>query len=177
MEYNVHFEFDAPGDEERCINLVDELLEYHPAASSSEFGRLEVWITLQAEDLRQAVRTGLAIAGELQYPLVAIEALTTSDFDTRNGLTPVPELIGAEVAAEILGVTRQAIGQQFTAGKLPGQRLGERGLVFARRDIETIAARRGISIQVPAFAIEEVVKTAGASVEHMQNTSQHKTRI
>lgn len=102
-----------------------------------------MWITIQAANVRQAIDTGLALASAASSAeLVAFEALPTADFDRREGLTPVPEIISAEEAAELLGISRQAIHKKVTAGTLPGHRVGERTLLFARTDVEAARARQ-----------------------------------
>lgn len=142
MEYNVMLEFALPASPEAGDQLVDTFAAFHPAAGPTESGRMHVWLTLLAEDARQAALLGLQLAGMVGARLTALETLPTDEFDRRNGITPMPDLIGAEEAAEILGVTRQAVAQKYAAGELPGRRVGERTLVFARRDVEAAAARR-----------------------------------
>lgn len=105
--------------------LIVALGAYHPAIARSERGWVEVYITLPAEDLRQAALTGLAVIGAAtSHAVVALEVLTTAEFDARNGLAPVPELVSVTEAAEILGVTRQAILQRIDGGSLPATRVG-----------------------------------------------------
>jgi excisionase family DNA binding protein len=143
MEFNVRLEFRLPPDEEHGEQLVDALESFHPAAGPVGNGNLDVWITIQAANVRQAIDTGLALASAASSAeLVAFEALPTADFDRREGLTPVPDLISAEEAAEMLGISRQAVHKKVTAGTLPGHRVGERTLVFARTDVEEAAARQ-----------------------------------
>jgi excisionase family DNA binding protein len=144
MEYNVRVEYRLDSTAELDEQLVSALEGFSPAAAPAVNGNAEVWITIQAANLNQAVDVGLALAGKASTAeLNAIEVLPTEDFDHRNGITPVPALVGAEEAAEMLGITRQAVGQKFAAGQLPGHRVGERVIVFARSDIEQAAAARG----------------------------------
>lgn len=145
MEYNVKLEYRLEPTEANADEIVTALEAYDPAAGPAEnnTGNVDVWITIQAKNTRQAIDTGLALASQASSAeLTAFEVLTTEDFDRRNGLTPVPALIGSEEAAEMLGISRQAIGQKYAAGQLPGHRVGERVIVFARHDIEQLAAAR-----------------------------------
>lgn len=143
MEFNVRLEFRLPPDEEHGEQLVDALESFHPAAGPVGNGNLDVWITIQAANVRQAIDTGLALASAASSAeLVAFEALPTADFDRRECLTPVPDLISAEEAAELLGISRQAVHKKVTAGTLPGHRIGERTLVFARADVEAAVSRQ-----------------------------------
>lgn len=105
-------------------DAVDALVGYHPAIGPSRRGHLEVLISLPAETLRQAINTSLAVLEQAVGPVIAIEVLTTDDFDARHGLSPMPELLSVtEVAAE-LGVSRQAVLQRLESGSLTASRVG-----------------------------------------------------
>jgi predicted DNA-binding transcriptional regulator AlpA len=97
---------------------------------------------VDAYDVSQ-IATGLA--SKVQRPLIALEVLPTADFDRREGLTPVPELIGADDAADLLGISRQAVLKRYNTGALPGHRVGDRVIAFTRRDVELAAAQRSKS--------------------------------
>jgi len=142
MEHNIRMEYRLPATEENGETLMTAFAQYHPAAGNAGNGNIDVWITVQANDALQAIDLGVTLSRKVDGTLVALEVLPTADFDRREGLTPVPELIGADEAAEILGISRQAVGKKFREGSLPGHRVGERGLAFARRDVEAVAAKR-----------------------------------
>jgi predicted DNA-binding transcriptional regulator AlpA len=143
MDYNIRLEYQLAPTEENGQALVEALESFSPAAGPNDNGNLDVWITVPANNARQAIDTGLALSRTAAAAdLVAFEAITTEEFDRREWVTPVPELVTAEQAGDMLGISRQAVGQKFTAGQLPGRRIGERVLVFARRDIEQVAARK-----------------------------------
>ena len=63
-------------------DLLDALIDYHPAIARSTRGTLEAIITLPAESLRQAVVTALAVCQHAtgREPR-AVEVMTTADFD------------------------------------------------------------------------------------------------
>lgn len=146
MEYNVKLEYRLPATPENGDKLVTGLESFSPAAGPADngSGNIDVWITLQAASPRQAIDTGIALGAQAtDAELVALEVLPTADFDRRQGLTPMPELVGPVDAAGILGISRQAVLVKFEKGELKGQRVGERAVVFARHDVEAIAARRG----------------------------------
>ena len=67
----------VPGDD-----LVDALIDYHPAIARSTRGTLEAIITLPAESLRQAALTALAVCEHAtgREPR-AVQVMTTEDFD------------------------------------------------------------------------------------------------
>lgn len=150
MEYNIRLEFNLKPTEDSGDQLVTVLESFSPAAGPSDTNpnRTDVWVTVHATDALQAVDTARGLSGLVLgglpagVTLTALEVLPTVDFDHRAGITPVPELISSDEAAELLGVTRQAISKKFLDGQLPGHRVGERSIVFARRDIEGIASRR-----------------------------------
>ncbi|SDP33616.1 DNA binding domain-containing protein, excisionase family [Nakamurella panacisegetis] len=93
--------------------------------SRSDRGRVEVIITLPADTLRQAITTALPLleqAGDV--PVISLEVMTTDEFDTRNGIDPIPDLVSVSGAAELLGVTRTRVQQLIDEGKLPGSMVG-----------------------------------------------------
>lgn len=127
-------------------DLVIALEGYHPAAGRSPFGLIEVTISLPAETLRQAVTTALAvIESATLLPVTAIEVLPTDDFDRRNGLEPVPDLVSVSEAAAILSISRQRVLQLVDAGALPAVRVGK-ALALHRTAIELRAAGNGRSV-------------------------------
>ncbi|MEK8226712.1 helix-turn-helix domain-containing protein [Oerskovia sp. M15] len=102
-------------------------------------GHVAAEITLPAESLRQAATTALAIAetGAVRAALdgadvLALEVLPTAEFDQRNGLDPMPELVSVTEAAEELDVSRQAVLQRLESGSLPGTKVGKTWVVQAR---------------------------------------------
>jgi excisionase family DNA binding protein len=134
-EYNARIEWATrTGDDD----LVDALVDYHPAVSRSERGWVEATVTLPAETLRQAATTALAIAEAASAAVLdgaavlVLEVLPTPEFDERNGLVPMPELVSTTEAAEKLGVSRQAVLQRLESGSLPGTKVGKTWVVQAR---------------------------------------------
>lgn len=114
-----------------------------PRDADNDNGMLDVWVTIPANNALQAISLGLALARQASTAeLNAFEVLPTADFDRRIGMTPVPELVGTDDAAEMLGITRQAIDKQIKTGKLRGHRVGERTVVLARADVVAAAARK-----------------------------------
>ncbi|MCU1508207.1 MAG: binding domain protein excisionase family [Glaciihabitans sp.] len=142
MEYNIRIEFDAPLDDSSAVAAITALESFDPAPSRSQLGRLEVVFSILAEDVGQAAVVGYRLASAFEARIVALDVLRTEDFDRINGFDPMPELINAAEAAGILGISAAAVGQKFTAGELPGQRVGERSIIFSRRRIEAIAGKR-----------------------------------
>jgi hypothetical protein len=61
---------------------------------------------------------------------------------TNDNADILADVIDTATAASILGISTAAVGQKFTAGTIPGKRLGLRTLVFHRPTIEAIAAER-----------------------------------
>ena len=108
----------TPGLAER---LVDELADHHPAVGRTDTGHIEVVITLPAETLRQAVVTALALVTDA----AGVEVMTTAEFDRRLHLPEMPDLVSVGEAAELLGVSRQAVHQGIASGSLPARRVGK----------------------------------------------------
>src|SRR4051794_22459074 len=114
MHYNITA--DVAADERDGEQLLDALDGYSPAVAHAP-GRATVIFTLPAEDLAQATRTGLALLqANVDHELLSIEVMTTEDFDRREGLDVLPELVSVPDAAEMLGTSRQAVQQQIDRG-------------------------------------------------------------
>lgn len=142
MEYNIVVEFDDKLDETTAERVLTALAPFGPAATRSVLGRLEAVFTFHANDVAQAFALGYHQALTVDRRIVALQVLPTADFDRSVDFTPVPDLVNAVGASKILGITPAAVGQKFSSGELPGQRIGERIIVFATHDIEAIAKRR-----------------------------------
>ena len=143
-EYNVRLEYQMKPDADAGDMLIETFKHFHPGVGSAG-ENTDVWLTLQGVDAYDVTRMATAIAAEVNRPLIALEVLPTAAFDEREARTPMPELVGADEAADLLGISRQAIGKQYATGALPGKRVGERTLVFARRDVDA-AVSKAVSI-------------------------------
>ena len=150
-EYNARIEWATrTGDDD---DLVDALVDYHPAVSRSERGWVEAHVTLPAETLRQAATSALAIAEAASAAaldgagVLVLEVLPTAEFDERNGLVPMPKLVSVTEAAERLGVSRQAVLQRLESGSLAGTKVGktwvvQEGALRGRHDLTADGAAR-----------------------------------
>ena len=123
--YNATIELAGRTSAEQAVHVVDALADYHPAVGRSLTGHLDVVLTVQADTLRQAVSTALAVVQAADLEALAVEVLPTDEFDRRLNLTPIPELVSVTEAAQQLGVSRQAVQQRIDAGTLPAQRVGK----------------------------------------------------
>lgn len=142
MQYQVDVELAGPelsaAEAERAMDALPHL----SAAIGWNGGHSDVIITVNADDVVQAGVVGVAAIERATGRTVAVLAVVpTKMWDERQDFLPVPELVGASEAAEILGVTRQRIAQLVEEGKVPAQRAGS-ALVFARSTIEAIARTR-----------------------------------
>jgi hypothetical protein len=113
--------------------LVDQLADHDAAAAPLAGGWAQVTITLPADTLRQAISTASALvhAAAGTGPVRRLEVLSTDDFDRRQGLQPVPELVSVTDAAASLGVSRQAVLQRLESGSLAGRKIGKTWVVPA----------------------------------------------
>lgn len=127
-EYNATIELDTRDNVDE--QLLDALTEYHPATGRGPRGRVQVIITLPATSLAQAASTALAVVGAAGVaPTLSLEVLPTVEYDRRHGLQPLPELVSVTQAAEIAGVSRQAILQRLESGSLAGAKIGNAWVV------------------------------------------------
>lgn len=119
--------------------LVDALAPFHPAVHESPRGYLAATVTLPGATLAQATAAVIPVVeNALRAPVVAVEAMPAREFDQRNGFVPLPELISVTEAAELLGVSRQAVLQRIGSRSLPATRVG-RDWVLPRAAVEASA--------------------------------------
>jgi excisionase family DNA binding protein len=142
-EYNATITLDrrlpATGADPWTDDVVDALAGFSPVVGRDPNGQASLTFTIPATDLRAAVTTALALAADATHTeLVGLEVITAAEFDRRNGLEPLPALVSVTEAAQLLGVTRQAILQRLDAGTLPGERVGN-AWVLQRTAVERLA--------------------------------------
>lgn len=120
-------------DPDFADTILDDLATCSPAISISERGWLEITITLPAESLVDATSSALTYIrmatargdGKAQYPAVSVNVTTTEEYDKRNGLdVQMPDLVSVTEAAEILGVSRQAVLDRIGRHTLPATKVG-----------------------------------------------------
>jgi excisionase family DNA binding protein len=133
-EYNATITLDrrlpATGADPWAGDVIDKLVGFSPVVARDPNGQASVILTIPATDLRTAITTALALAADATHTeLVGLEVIPTADFDRRNGLEPMPALVSVTEAAQLLGVTRQAILQRLESGSLPGEKVGNAWVV------------------------------------------------
>lgn len=85
---------------------------------------------MPADTLLQAVSTAMAVIEQAgDAGVVALEVMSTAEFDARLGFAPVPDLVSVSEAAELLAVTRQRILQMLAERKLSGTRIGKSNVI------------------------------------------------
>ena len=117
MDYNATLTF-TPVDGVDDDELVDRLVDYHPAVGPSDLvsGAREAVITLPAASLSQAITTVRAVAAPLGV-LHGLEIVPTAAWEHHLGRTTnEDDLIGVTEAAGALGVTPQAVSERLAAG-------------------------------------------------------------
>lgn len=141
LQVNVMAELDVDFDETVADALIDPIAEYSGAAGRSEFGRTEIVFTLPADSIRQATATALAILTAYEWDLQSLRVLPTADFDKLASAVEIPDLVSAQQAAEILGMTSQGVRKAIDARTLPATRVGSSWVI--RRDaVDALALRR-----------------------------------
>jgi excisionase family DNA binding protein len=135
--YSVHIEFDRHDIPAATVErLVDELAEWHAAIGHSPRGWVDIQMSVPAETPEGASSVAVALtAPKVKARPIRIESMTEAEFDARQGFTPMPELIGATDAAELIGVSRQRILQLVDEHKLQATKVGK-SLVFSRDAVE-----------------------------------------
>lgn len=142
-EYAIHLEFDRRDPTQHDLEqLLEHLGHLHAAVGTSPAGWVDAQVTVPGESMAQAVTIALQSAAAAGETVIRCETMIEREFARRLGVPEIPQLVGATEAAAMLGVSRQAVQQMHSAGRLPGQRVGS-SLVFARAQVEAALAGRG----------------------------------
>lgn len=148
--YNALVEVDRKVDardvhEDEFGDVLQLLAQHHPALSVSPRGWAEARISLPAESLAQASATACVLVGQaFGAEAIAAQVMTEAEFLARQGWEPVPELVSVTEAAELLGVTRQAVLDRISRKTLPATKVGEgrtSGWVIPREALAAVLAR------------------------------------
>lgn len=111
--------------EDQAEQLLTSLQQLHPAVGNSARGWLEVTITIPAEHVGQAVTLAIAaIEQAAGHPTIAVTAMTEEEADAREGFETLPDLVTVTEAAQILGVSRQAVLDRISRHTLPATKIG-----------------------------------------------------
>jgi excisionase family DNA binding protein len=140
--YSAHVETDLRKTPADVDSLLEQLEQFHAALGMSPAGLFSVQMTVTGETLPQAAVVATAVVeAVVGAPVVSIEIMTETEFNRREGFDDVDDLVSVPEAAELLGVSRQAVGQRIRSGSLPGQRRG-RDWMLPRKAVEAAAARK-----------------------------------
>lgn len=104
---------------------IETLSAYRVAVSNPRAGEGQIILTIPADTLTQAIQTTQAIAASAGITINAITIETTERFDTLANDIPMPTLVSVTEAAQLLGVSRQAILQRITAHTIPATKIGD----------------------------------------------------
>lgn len=132
-EYNARIEVAHRNPSDAWYDRVLDALDgYSPAISHSPAGLVEVVITVQANALRVAFVSACALVRDATgMDVVVGEVMPTDEWDRRQGLSPIPDLLSVTQAAERLGTSRQAVLQRISTGSLPAQKVGDQWAIQA----------------------------------------------
>lgn len=119
-----------------------DLADYAPSLAETARGHNAARITLPSNAIGPAARlAALLVEQALGSTVISLEVMTEAEADARDGMQPVPDLVGTPEAAELLGVTQQRVRQMIAEGKLAAHRVGERSLALVRTEVIAYAAR------------------------------------
>lgn len=105
-------------------------------------GRVQVVMTVHAEDLRAATQTALAIVIAAVRRPVGIEVVPEEDYDRRADAVTIPALVSVPEAAAMLGRSRQHALELAKSGKLDAVKVGD-SWVISRRSVVDRASSDG----------------------------------
>lgn len=121
--------------------VMDKLEAFHASLSESARGWNTAHISLPGESLEQATAAAVAVVSAAYgAAAIACEVMTEKEFLAREGWAPVPDLVSVTEAAELLGVSRQAVLQRISSGSLPATKIG-RDHAISRAAVEVAANR------------------------------------
>ncbi|VEI13202.1 helix-turn-helix domain-containing protein [Trueperella bialowiezensis] len=103
-------------------DALDRLAPYHGAIGESRNGYRAVF-TYEADTLSEAVASATRIAETIGTPY-AIETAPTDLVDSDTAYGDIPPLVSVSEAAELLGITAQAVNKRLNSGTLPGRKVG-----------------------------------------------------
>lgn len=119
--YVVELETALTHDDDLTDNLIDALVDHHPAIGPTPEDKLAVTVTLPADSLTQAFTTALALTRNL-FTATAITVIPETTRDLRLGLGG--GFVTTKEAAKHLGLTRQMVNRRIKDGDLPATRVG-----------------------------------------------------
>lgn len=109
----------------RAEELLEQLQHLHAAVGQSPRGWLSVTVSVPGEHVAQAVVLALAAVEQAAgRAVVAVSAMTEEEADAREGWETLPELVSVTEAAELLGVSRQAVLDRVRRGTLQATKIG-----------------------------------------------------
>lgn len=80
---------------------------------------------MQADTVWQATTLGRALLTSTGYEAYVLEVMPQAEFVTRSESEVLPPLVSVPQAAELLGVSRQAVLDRAQRGTLPGTKVGD----------------------------------------------------
>lgn len=123
-------------------DIMEQLADHHASVSVSARGWLTVTVTFPAETLTQAMVTAAAVVeAATGCAAIAAEVMPEAEYDARQGWTSLPELVSVTEAAQLLGVTRQAVLDRVRRHTLPATKIG-RDYAIPREAITPVGADR-----------------------------------
>lgn len=172
--HTITVELDArDATESQAEQLVTQLEQLHPAISQSARGWLEVTITIPAEHVGQAVTLAIAAVEQAAgHPTIAVTAMTEEEADARQGWDTPSDLVSVGEAAELLGVTRQAVLDRISRHTLPATKVG-RGYTIPRSALETTEKLRREAKKASATTagLRAAAKQVEASTSNLRNAA------
>ncbi|WP_413600869.1 helix-turn-helix domain-containing protein [Curtobacterium sp. Curtsp57] len=135
----VYVELDVNQPTTEQIEGVREYLDqlgYSPAVGTSPAGRLDVQLSVPADDVYMATARGVVAAQQLAgAKAVTIESRDGDEYDAMQGFAQIPDLVSVAQAAEILQVSRQRVQQMIDAGQFVTARKVGNSTVLATNEV------------------------------------------
>ncbi|TFV90407.1 helix-turn-helix domain-containing protein [Blastococcus sp. CT_GayMR16] len=154
-DYNARIELDSRDYDEAAVDVLMDVVEPYAGvvARAVHGGRVELILTVPADNLRQATITALSIVLATGHQVYALEVLPTDAFHQRINATTVPELLSVTQTADELGISRQRALQLVNAGQLDAVKVGDTW-VIPRQAVTSRASQRRRRVEAVAADLD-----------------------
>lgn len=138
IAYTAHLELArTPDDDQLPTDLIDDLYDtlgpFSPSFSVSPRGCAAVTMTIHGVNISGALAAAAAVTEDaFDRPVIAATIATETEAEARAAFVDVPDLVSVAEAAELLGVTPQAVRDRINRHTLQAVRIGERGTAVPR---------------------------------------------
>lgn len=141
MDWNLTLGTTLEETEANVDRIMEGLARFSVAAhaNSHAAGALAATITVGAATITDAIQTALIAATNADLgEITSLEVVATDVFDRESDASPIPELIGVNVAAKLLGRTNPTVRAWIQNGKLDAVYVEGSGWGITRASVDAL---------------------------------------